>query len=360
MALEKITSAQMDAAGVIAAPDVLSGSAVENKKIFDRMVRELVAPAYNACVDAVNELMDTEEGIKKEEALREAAETERTEAETTRKAAEQKRETAEQARTKAEDVRNTSEEIRSTAEENRKAAETDRENAETERKTQEQNRKTAEEARAAAETEREQTFYVMKNRIEQMDVEAETLQAGAAATADVEVDPATGGYKITLGIPKGRDGDGGGSGDMLQATYDPQGKEQDIFEYAENKAEEAVEMHNESEEAHQDIRQLIANKKGAQVYTATIGTSWTENEDTGVKYQTVSISGVTAGHTAKVDHSSASIDGTSDGYAVFVEEENQYLTYVTNGFAETVDGGIQFTIFGDAPTVNIPIVVEVV
>lgn len=121
-----------------------------------------------------------------------------------------------------------------------------------------------------------------------------------------------------------------------------------------------INTHNSSSTAHADIRELIANKKGAQVYTATIGTSWTENADTGVKSQTVSISGVTASHTAKVDHSSASIDGTSDGYATFVEEENQYLTCITNGYAETVSGGITFYVFGEVPTVAIPIVVEVV
>ena len=103
----------------------------------------------------------------------------------------------------------------------------------------------------------------------------------------------------------------------------------------------------------------IENKKGAVTYTATIGTSWTENEDTGVKTQTVSISGVTASHTAKVDHYYNG-NGTSDAYATFVEEENQYLTFITNGYAETYDGGITFHIFGEPNTVNIPIVVEVV
>ena len=92
--------------------------------------------------------------------------------------------------------------------------------------------------------------------------------------------------------------------------------------------------------------------------TATIGTTWTENEDTGVKSQNVSIPGVLAKHTAKVDHDYTG-DGTSDGYAAFVEAENQYLTYITNGYAETYDGGITFYIFGDANTVSIPIVVEV-
>lgn len=95
-----------------------------------------------------------------------------------------------------------------------------------------------------------------------------------------------------------------------------------------------------------------------KTYTATIDTTWTENEDTGVKSQNVSIPGVLAKHTAKVDHAYTG-DGTSDGYAAFVEAENQYLTYITNGYAETYDGGIAFHIFGDAPTVEIPIVVEV-
>ena len=95
-----------------------------------------------------------------------------------------------------------------------------------------------------------------------------------------------------------------------------------------------------------------------KTYTATIGATWTEDEDTGVKSQNVAIPGVLAKHTAKVDHAYTG-DGTSDGYAAFVEAENQYLNYITNGYAETYDGGIKFYIFGDAPTVSIPIVVEV-
>ena len=95
-----------------------------------------------------------------------------------------------------------------------------------------------------------------------------------------------------------------------------------------------------------------------KTFVATLTTTWTENEDTGVKSQSVPITGVLAKHTAKVDHAYTG-DGTSDGYASFVEAENQYLTYITNGYAETYDGGITFYIFGDANTVSIPIVVEV-
>ena len=95
-----------------------------------------------------------------------------------------------------------------------------------------------------------------------------------------------------------------------------------------------------------------------KTFVATLTTTWTENEDTGVKSQSVPIIAVLAKHTAKVDHAYTG-DGTSDGYAAFVEAENQYLTYITNGYAETYDGGITFYIFGDANTVSIPIVVEV-
>ena len=95
-----------------------------------------------------------------------------------------------------------------------------------------------------------------------------------------------------------------------------------------------------------------------KTYPATIGTTWTEDSNTGVKTQSVAIPGVLASHTATVDHAYTG-NGTSDDYAAFVEAENQYLTYITNGYAETYDGGIKFTIFGDANTVSIPIVAEV-
>ena len=94
--------------------------------------------------------------------------------------------------------------------------------------------------------------------------------------------------------------------------------------------------------------------------TGTIGTTWTENSDTGVKSQNVAISGLTAANNVLVDHDASGNNGTAEGYAAFVEAENQYLSYITNGYAVTYNGGITFYIFGDANTVSIPIVVEVV
>lgn len=160
-----------------------------------------------------------------------------------------------------------------------------------------------------------------------------------------------------------------------------------------------VTTHNESDAAHPDIREALEGKaagkhasqhgkngadpitpaaigaaslgadgkvpasqlpeiSSVKTYTATIGTTWVKDENTGVKTQTVAIAGVKATNTATVDHVYTGA-GTSDDYAAFVEAENQYLTYITNGYAETYDGGIKFTIFGDANTVAIPIVAEV-
>lgn len=169
MPLEKITSQQMDAKGVCAAPDILNGTTTENKAIFDRMVRELIAPAYNACVDLVNTL-DTEEDQREEaEALRKSAEKLRISAETARQNAESGRLTAEQSRAEAEQLRAAAEQLRYEAEELRASAEQTRITNETARSTAEsgrtveeakrvtaeKNRLTAEQARAAAETQRD-------------------------------------------------------------------------------------------------------------------------------------------------------------------------------------------------------------
>ena len=112
MALKKITDAEMDAAGVVAAPDVLSGTPAQNKAVFDRMVRQLVAPAYNAAVDAINEIDDVEKGIETAEAQRVAAENARAAAETERENAEAARQTAETERQNAEAARQSAETAR--------------------------------------------------------------------------------------------------------------------------------------------------------------------------------------------------------------------------------------------------------
>lgn len=53
MAINKITDAQIAQYGVQAAPNQLTGSAAENKKLFDRLIANVVAVYFNALVDAL-------------------------------------------------------------------------------------------------------------------------------------------------------------------------------------------------------------------------------------------------------------------------------------------------------------------
>lgn len=87
-------------------------------------------------------------------------------------------------------------------------------------------------------------------------------------------------------------------------------------------------------------------------------TGWTENSDTGVKSVSIAVEGVTADMNGNASPYFGG-DKTSDGYAAFVEAKNQFLTYITNGDAETYDGGVTFNVYGDVPTVSIPVMVEV-
>lgn len=101
-----------------------------------------------------------------------------------------------------------------------------------------------------------------------------------------------------------------------------------------------------------------------KTYMADIGTTWEDElnmmgQPTGAKTQTVLIDGINGDYTAFVDHNPMVQVGSYDS---FVEQENQFLTCITNGFAYTITnvdgtGGIVFTIFGDANTVSIPIIV---
>lgn len=48
---KKITESQIASNGVVSAPDKLSGTAAENKAVFDKLIRAAVAPQYNALID---------------------------------------------------------------------------------------------------------------------------------------------------------------------------------------------------------------------------------------------------------------------------------------------------------------------
>lgn len=51
---QKITQSDVESMGVVSLPDVLTGTAAENKALFDRLVREVVSQRFNSLVDALS------------------------------------------------------------------------------------------------------------------------------------------------------------------------------------------------------------------------------------------------------------------------------------------------------------------
>ena len=229
-------------------------------------------------------------GTVAEEEARAAAETQRQTNESARMSAESARASAEGLRVTAESARATQEGARADAEAARSAAETARGSAESTRSAQESSRVSteagrvgaesaraaAEQARAGAETARVSEFSALKaqsesataaantaaGKVNNMTVQASTGAAGSSASVTRGTN-AQGGIELTFQIPKGDKGEtgatgaqgpkgdtgaqgpqgiqgppgpaGSGSGDMLASTYDPTGKAQDVFAYADRK-----------------------------------------------------------------------------------------------------------------------------
>ena len=346
-----------------------------------------------------------------------ATEESRKQAEAARVTAEQGRVTAEEGRVSAESGRVSAEQARANAEASRVSAETARETAETAR---------ADEtagivARATAQANAAAGSASQAAGSEQAAQSAANTAAGAASSASQSAAAASGSASqaqasAAAAAQSAASVDGvnktaqswavGGTGtrpgeDTDNAKYWAQQAQAAVGgDFAtKTEAQGYVTEHNQSVDAHTDIRKALDGKaagthasqhgkngadpitpaaigaaslgadgkvpasqlpeiSSVKTYTATIGTAWTEDSNTGVKTQSVAIAGVTAQNTAIVDHAYTGA-GTADDYAAFVKAENQYLDCITNGYAETYNGGIKFTIFGDANTVAIPIVAEV-
>lgn len=346
-----------------------------------------------------------------------ATEESRKQAEAARVAAEQGRVTAEEGRVSAETARAAAEQARSEAEASRVSAENAREAAETARADETAGivARATEQANAAAGSASQAAGS------EQSAKDAAGTATGAASSASQSAASASGSASQASAAAAAAAGSAAGAETASKTaqswavggTGTRPGEDTDNAKYWAEKAQAVVggdfatkveaqgyvTAHNESDAAHPDIREALNDKAAAthanqhgkdgedpitpaaigaaslgadgkvpasqlpeissvKTYTATIGTTWAEDSNTGVKTQNVAIAGVTAQNTAIVDHVYTEA-GTSDDYAAFVEAENQYLNCITNGYAETYNGGIKFTIFGDANTVAIPIVVEV-
>lgn len=179
--LEHITAEQIKEYGVVAAPDRLTGKPEENKAVFDRLVRELVAVVVNNIIDTANELLTAEDHREENEQERVQAEQERAAAELLRVEAENLRKQAEQLRDEAETARKSAESTRVKNESARSQAETSRSNAERSRSEAEDNRVKAEAARVSAEILREEAERLRKSA-EENRISAESKRVSAESS----------------------------------------------------------------------------------------------------------------------------------------------------------------------------------
>ena len=154
----KITDAQIAEKGVIASPDTLTGTADENKRVFDRLVRECVAPQFNQIVETFADMEDSTNNWSAEEA-------QRVQQENARQSAEQGRVSAEGQRVQSEKTRLSAESRRVADENARSAAETARVNAENKRDSAEKSRVSAENARNVWQTYDAAKTYVPGNKV---------------------------------------------------------------------------------------------------------------------------------------------------------------------------------------------------
>ena len=271
-------------------------------------------------VSAEDTRIANENARKSAETDRASAETVRESGENARKSAEKARESAEQQRERAESTRQTAEQSRAGAETARANAEKARAGAETARVSAEQARATAESKRAAAETARQTAenarnvweeysaskAYVPGNKVS---FNGSSYVCTAATTGHAPTNTA---YWLLI-AQKGADGKG--AGDMLASVYDPKGKAQDVFQYADAKASAAqsaaatytddkiaaiptpdvsgqIETHNTSENAHADkfaaVNAAIGNLTPSACKVTLTASGW----DSSAKTQSATVSGV--------------------------------------------------------------------
>ena len=200
--------------------------------------------AESARVTAESQRANAESVRAQNEAARISAETGRADAEADRVSAEDTRIANENARKSAETDRASAETVRESGENARKSAEKARASAEQQRESAETARQTAENARNVWEEYSAGKAYVPGNKVS---FNGSSYVCTAETTGHAPTDTA---YWLMI-AKKGEDGKG--AGDMLASVYDPQGKKQDAFNYA----EQAIEAHRHEEIPHPEWMRTI-------------------------------------------------------------------------------------------------------
>ena len=298
--------------------------------------------AESARVTAESQRANAESSRAQNEAARVSAETgradaeaDRVSAEDTRIANENARKSAETDRASAETVRESGENARKSAEKARASAEQQRANAESTRQTNETARVSAEKSRVAAETARQTAekarnvweaysaskAYVPGNKVS---FGGSSYVCTATTTGHAPTDTA---YWLLI-AKKGEDGKG--AGDMLAATYDPQGKKQDVFAYTDRKiaaiptpdVSGQIETHNTAADAHAEKFAKYLPLAGGTMTGQIVGAKATENVPTVVSQKTPTETGRS---TALILQSGDDTDYNYSGIGVYDATAKKYL-----------------------------------
>ena len=149
-----------------------------------------------------------------------------------------------------------------------------------------------------------------------------------------------------------RGASGAGTGDMLASTYDPQGKTQDIFSYADAKySADNPPPYPVTSVNGQTGDVTVQSGSEAASYTATLLSSgWVA--DGGYQKQTVTVTGLKASYPVApvVD---AQLSGTdSDGDAAIL------TAFAAVNILQTSENQLIAYCIGAAPTTNIPIIIN--
>lgn len=348
-------------------PAVLAEDATEEARAAAETARETAEAARAA---AETERASAETARAEAETARAAAESERDMAETMRKDFESSRQYFEDGREKMETSREEAENARVDAEAARVEAERTRENAEVEREAAEYQRQSAETQRSDYEGDRRVAEY---NRVldESRRVEAENARVEAESTrqtqenARVEAENA----RVEAETARAEAESTRQTQENARVTAEDNRNVWEVFDsskqyYPGNKvAYQGSSYVNRSacsgvaptDAAHWLL--IVTSPDEVDVCEAVIGTTWADGTVSGTKTQTVGIHAVRAEDTANIGCVYDG-NGSAASYTAFAKQRGEFLTKISSGVAETVDGGIKFTITGEANTVDIPIRVE--
>ena len=206
----------------------------------------------------------------------------------------------------------------------------------------------AETAKTGAESAQTQA-QAARDAILNMIVEAITLESGTAATVEKSLVDSV--YKLTFGLPKGDKGNPG-AGDMTQAVYDPQGKTQDIFAYADAKySADNPPPYPVTSVNGQTGAVTVQSGSEAASYTATLlSNGWAA--DGGYQKQTVTVTGLKASYPVApvVDAQLSGMD--ADGDAAIL------TAFAAVNILQTAENQLIAYCIGAAPTTNIPLIIN--